>query len=80
MYGHTFNLLYRDWMKDKLDNREPSAEETQILNHLLALQPRCNVDLFPRVLAACLTRDQEVLEFFKYTDNRTPDFEIEYRT
>ena len=22
-YGHTFNLLYRDWMAYKLDNRQP---------------------------------------------------------
>ena len=36
-YGHTFNLLYRVWMADKLDNRQPSPEETQIFNHLLAL-------------------------------------------
>ena len=47
MYGHSSNLLYRDWMTDKLDNREPSVEETQMHNHLLALQLHCNVDLFP---------------------------------
>ena len=47
IHGHTFNLVYRDWMTSKLDNREPSAEETHILNHLLALQPQCNVNLFP---------------------------------
>ena len=65
IYGHTFNLLYRKWMTDKLDSRELSAEETRILNHLLALQPHCNVDLFPRALAACLARDQEFMEFFR---------------
>ena len=35
-YGHFFNLLYRDWMADKLENRQPSQEEQQIFNHLLA--------------------------------------------
>ena len=39
-YGHTFNLLYRDLMADKPDNRQPSPEETQIFNHLLPLQPQ----------------------------------------
>ena len=39
MYGHTFNLLYRDWIVDKLANREPLPEETRIFNQLLALQP-----------------------------------------
>ena len=80
MYGNTFNLLYRDWTTDKLDNREPSAEETQILNLLLALQPHCNVDLFPRTLADGLARDQEFFEFFRDTDNRAPDFEFDYPT
>ena len=80
MYGHTFNLLYRDWMTDKLDDREPSAEEKQTLKHLLALQPHCNVDLFPHALATCLARNQEYLEFFRDADNRAPDFEFEYRT
>ena len=47
MYEHTFNLLYRDWMTSNVDNPEPSAEEKQILNHLLGLQPHCNVELFP---------------------------------
>ena len=37
MHGHTFNLLCREWMAGNLDNREPSQEETQIFNHLLAL-------------------------------------------
>ena len=37
-HGNTLNLLYREWVADKLDNREPSQEETQILNQLLALQ------------------------------------------
>ena len=64
MHGHTLNLLYRDWMVDKLDNRRPSQEETQIFNHLLALQPHCNVDLYPRALAACLAGDQELMGFF----------------
>ena len=40
-YGHNFNLLYRDWMVDKLDNRQPSQEETQITfllyNHTVTL-------------------------------------------
>ena len=60
LYGPTFNLLYRD----KLDSREPSAEETQMLNQFLALQPHCNVDL-SRALAACLSRDQEFIDFFQ---------------
>ena len=65
MQGHTFNLLYRDWKADKLDNREPSKEETQIFNHLFALQPPCNVDLYSRAPAACLAREPEFLEFFE---------------
>ena len=79
-YRHTLNLLYRDWMADKLDNRQPSPEETQIFNHPLALQPHCNADLYPRALAACLARDPEFLAFFRDPDNRTPDFDFEYRT
>ena len=80
MYGNTFNLFYKDWITDKLDNREPSAEETQILSHLFALQPHCNVDLFPRAFAACLARYQEFLDFFRDPDNRASDFDFEYRT
>ena len=76
-HGHTFNHLYRDWMADKLDNREPSQEDTQILNHLLALQPHCNVDLYLCAPADCLARDQEFLAFFRDPDNRAPDFEFE---
>ena len=79
-YGHTSNLLYRGWMVDTLDNQQPSQEETQIFNHLLALQPHCNVDLYPCALAACLARDPEFLAFFHDPDNRAPDFEFEYRT
>ena len=80
-YGHTFNHLYWDWMVDKLDNRLTSSqEETQVFNHLLALQPHCNADLYPRALAACLARDPEFLAFFRDPDNRAPDFEFEYRT
>ena len=73
-HGHTFNLLYRDWIADILDNREPSQEETQILNHLLAMQPHCNVDLYPRALAACLARDQDFQAFFRDSDNRARTF------
>ena len=69
-YRHTLNLLYRDWMADKLDNRQPSPEETQIFNHPLALQPHCNADLYPRALAAFLARDLEFLAFFPV---RIPD-------
>ena len=79
-YGHNFHLLYRDWMVDKLDNQQPSQEETQIFNHLLALQPHCNVDLYPRALAACLARDLEFFAFFCDLDNGAPEFEFEYRT
>ena len=79
-YGHTFNLLYRDWVADKLDNRDSSQDEQQIFNYLLALQPHCNVDLYPRALAACPARDPEFLAFFCDPDNRAPDFQIEYRT
>ena len=64
LHGHTFNLLYSDWLSDKLHSREPTTEETQILNHLLVLQPQCNIELFPRALAACLARDQKL--FFKF--------------
>ena len=53
-YGHTFNFLYRVWMADKLENRQPSQKELEIFNHLLALQPHCRTDLYPRALAACL--------------------------
>ena len=80
LHGHTFNLLYRDWMADKLDNRKPSQEETQIFKHLLALQPHCNVDHYPQALAACFARDTEFLEFFRNPDSRAPDFQFEYRT
>ena len=79
-YGHTFNLLFRDWMADKLENSQPSQEELQIFNHLLVLQPHCNADMYPRALAACLTHDLEFLAFFRELDNRAPDFEFEYRT
>ena len=57
-YGLNFNLFYKNWMVDKLDNREPTPDETKILNHFLALQPHCNADLYPRALAACLARDK----------------------
>ena len=80
MHGHTVNLLYRDWLTDKLDNRQPSEEETQIFNHFFAMQPQCRVNFFPRALTACLARDQEFLEFFWDPDNRAPDFEFEYWT
>ena len=79
-YGHTFNLLYSDWMADKLKNRQPSQEEQQIFNHLLALQPHWNTDQYPRALAGCLARDPEFLAFFRDPDNRAPDFEFEYPT
>ena len=79
-YGHNFNLLYRDWMVDKLENRQPSQEEKLIFNNLLALQPLCNTDTYPRALAAGLSRDPEFLAFFRDPDNRAPDFEFEYRT
>ena len=67
-------------MVDKLDNRQPSPEETQIFNHFLALHPHCNVDLYPRALAACLARDPELLAFSRDPDNRAPDFDFEHRT
>ena len=67
-------------MVDKLDNRKPSHEETQIFNHYLALQPHCTVDLYPCALAACLARDPEFLVFFGDPKNRAPDFEFEYTT
>ena len=79
MHGHTFNLLYRDLMVDKLTNREPTPEETQILNYLLALQRHCNIDLYPRALATCLARDKEFLEFHRDPDNRAPYFKFEFR-
>ena len=79
MFGDTFNLLYRDWLTDMWDNREPSAEETEVIHNLFALQPRFNVDLFPFALAACPERNQEFLEFFRDPDNRTSDFECQYR-
>ena len=79
-YGHSFNLLYMKWMADKLENWQPSQEESQIFNHLLALQPHCNADLYPRALAACLRGDTEFLAFFRDPDNRTTDFEFEYQT
>ena len=78
-YGHTFNLPYRYCMTNKLDNREPSAQEKQSLNHLLALQPHSNADRFACALASCNARDQEFLEFFRNPDNWAPDFEFVYR-
>ena len=80
IYGHTFNLLYRDWMVDKLANREPTPEETQILNQFLALQTHCNADLYPRELAACLAEDKDFLEFLRDPDNQAPDLEFEFPT
>ena len=77
MYGNTFNLFYKDWITDKLDKRESSAEETQILNHILVFQPHCNVDLFPCAVAACLAHDQEVLVFSRDPDNWARDFELD---
>ena len=74
-YGNNFTLIYRDWMADKLENRQPLQEETQIFNHLLALQPHCNADLYPRALAACLALDPEFLAFFHDPDNRALDFQ-----
>ena len=65
----TFKLLYRDWMVGNLDNREPSQEETQIFNHFLALQPHCNLDFYPRALAAGLARDLDSLAFFRDPEN-----------
>ena len=79
MHGHTFNLLYRELMVDKLTNRGLTPEETQILTYLLALQPHCNIDLYPRALATCLARDKEFLEFHRDPDNRAPDFKFEFR-
>ena len=78
-HGHSFNLLYRDWMCDKLQHHKPSDEESQILKHLLAMQPHCHSDLFPRVLAALFAQDQGFLHFFRDPDNDGPDFEFEYR-
>ena len=72
--------LYAKTNRPMRTNREPSQEETQIFNHLLALQSHCNVDLYPRALAACLASDPEFLAFFRDPDNRAPDFEFEYRT
>ena len=74
VYSNTFNLLYRNWIAEKLNNRKPSAEKTPIFNHPLALQPNCNVDFFPRALASCLEHDQEFLESFGDPENRAPDF------
>ena len=79
MYRHTFNLLYRNWIADRLANREPSPEEAQIFSHLLVTQARFNIDLCPQALAACLARDKEFLEFFIDHENRAPDFEFEFR-
>ena len=67
-------------MTDKHENRQPSQEEQQIFNHLLAMQPHCNIDLYPRALAACLARDPDFPAFFRDPDNRALDFEFEYRT
>ena len=80
MYGHTFNLLYRVWMVDKLADREPTPVETQILNQLLSLQPHCNVNLYLRALADCLARDKEFLEFYSDPENWAPDIEFEFGT
>ena len=78
-HGHPFNLLYRDWMCHRLQQHTPSDEETRILNHLLAIQPHCHSDLFPKVLAAFLAQDSGFLHFFRDPDNAGPEFEFEYR-
>ena len=78
--GLTFNILYRDRMADKLENCQPSQQELQIFNHLLALQPHCNTDLYHRALVACLARDPVFLALCRDPENRAPDFEFEYRT
>ena len=64
-------------MVDKLANREPTPEETQIL---VAVQPHCNVDLYPWALAACLAGEKDFLKFFRDPDNRATDFELEFQT
>ena len=79
MNGRILSLLYRDWMVDKLSNREPTPEETQILNYLLALQPHCNTDLGPRARVACLARGKKFQEFVRDPDNRAPDFEFQFQ-
>ena len=79
MNEQTFNVLYSDWIADKLANREPSAKEQQILSQVLAKHPTCNADLYPRALAACLTWDKEYLEFFRHPDNRIPDYNFRLR-
>ena len=67
-------------MLDKLANREPTPEGTQIFNHLLALQSNCNSKLYPRALAACLAREKEFLEIFRDTENWASDIEFIFRT
>ena len=67
-------------MVDKLANGETKPEDTQILNQHVALQPHCNVELYPRALAACLARDKEFHELFRDSDNRVADFKFEFRT
>ena len=66
-------------MSDKLNHHQPSSEESRILSHLLAMQPHCHTDLFPRVIAALLAQDQGFLHFFRDPDNDGPVFEFVYR-
>ena len=79
MRGQTFNLLYRDWMADKLDNREPSQEETRIFNHLLALQPHCSRPMppCPHCLSGAWSRVFGILPRFRQLSSglwvRVPD-------
>ena len=79
MYVHSFNLLYRDWMTNKLDTQEPSAEETktQPYSRAATIMQRQS---FPCALAACLARDREFLEFFRDPDIWPPGFEFKHRT
>ena len=61
--GHTFDWFYLDWIKDRLTNRFISAEEKEILNQVLAMQQHTNIDLYPSVFAACLSRDLKLIQF-----------------
>ena len=75
-HGHTFNLLYRDRIADHLDNRETSQEETQILKHLLAMQPHCNLNLAPLLFVWRVIRISWPFSAIQTTGRRTSSSNI----
>ena len=76
--GHTFNLLYRDWMVDKLDNRQQSQEETQIFNHLNQTVTLICI-LVSSLLVWRLIRNSSPSSVIQTTELRTSSSNVERR-